>query len=122
MKIMGVVSRFYIKTIKIELHLGKSLSYSNNTIENPLVYDGYTFKWEGGRTLSSITGNSKNISYKYNSDGIRTGKTVDGVNYNYTLEGNKVVYEETTNGSNVDKILYNYGDEGLVGFVLNDTE
>lgn len=41
------------------------------------IYNNYTFKWEGGRTLSSITGNSKNISYKYNSDRIRTEKTVN---------------------------------------------
>lgn len=40
----------------------------------------------------------------------------------YTLEGSNVVYEEITNGSKVDKILYNYGDKGLVGFVLNDAE
>ncbi|GAA0776086.1 hypothetical protein GCM10008908_28850 [Clostridium subterminale] len=54
----------------------KSLAYTYDAIGNPLNYDGYTFKWEGGRTLSSITGNDKNISYKYNSDGIRTEKTV----------------------------------------------
>ncbi len=44
------------------------------------------------------------------------------MNYKYTLEGSNIVYEEITNGSNVDKILYNYGDKGLVGFVLNGTE
>ncbi|MEG1254680.1 hypothetical protein [Clostridium sp.] len=38
------------------------------------------------------------------------------------MEGNTVSYEEITNGSTVDKILYNYGDSGLVGFRLNDTE
>lgn len=50
------------------------IKYTYDAIGNPLTYDGYTFKWEGGRTLSSIAGNSKNISYKYNSDGIRTEK------------------------------------------------
>ncbi|WP_346938613.1 RHS repeat-associated core domain-containing protein [uncultured Clostridium sp.] len=105
---------------KLTSYNGKGITY--DAIGNPLTYDGYTFKWEGGRTLTSITGNSKNISYNYNSDGIRTDKTVDGVNYKYTLEGNKVVHEEVTNGSNVDKIVYNYGDSGLVGFTLNGTE
>jgi len=33
-----------------------------------------------------------------------------------------VVYEEITNGSTVDKLVYNYGDNGLVGFTLNGTE
>jgi len=105
---------------KLTSYNGKAITY--DAIGNPLTYDGYTFKWEGGRTLSSITGNSKDISYKYNSDGIRTEKTVNGVNYKYTLEGSNVVYEEITNGSAVDKIVYNYGDNGLVGFTLNGKE
>ncbi|WP_346877809.1 DUF6531 domain-containing protein, partial [Clostridium sp. UBA5712] len=95
---------------KLTSYNGKAITY--DAIGNPLTYDGYTFKWEGGRTLSSITGNSKNISYKYNSDGIRTEKTVNGVNHKYTLEGSNVVYEEITNGSKVDRIFYNYGDKG----------
>jgi len=33
-----------------------------------------------------------------------------------------VVYEEITNGSTIDKLVYNYGDSGLVGFTLNGTE
>jgi RHS repeat-associated protein len=39
-----------------------------------------------------------------------------------SIEGNNVVYEEITIGSTVDKIVYNYGDSGLVGFTLNGTE
>jgi RHS repeat-associated protein len=105
---------------KLTSYNGKAITY--DAIGNPLTYDGYTFKWEGGRTLTSITGNSKNISYKYNNDGIRTEKTVDGVNYKYILEGNSVVHEEINNGSTVDKLVYNYGDSGLVGFMLNGTE
>ncbi|WP_346848226.1 hypothetical protein [uncultured Clostridium sp.] len=105
---------------KLTSYNGKAITY--DAIGNPLTYDGYTFKWEGGRMLISITGNRKNINYNYNIDGIRTGKAVDGVNYNYTLEGNKVVYEEIINGSTIDKLVYNYGDSGLVGFTLNGTE
>jgi len=30
------------------------------------------------------------------------GKLVDGTKYDYISEGNKVAYEEITNGSNVD--------------------
>jgi RHS repeat-associated protein len=105
---------------KLTSYNGKAITY--DAIGNPLTYDGYTFKWGGGRTLTSITGNSKNINYNYNIDGIRTDKTVDGVNYKYTLEGNKVVHEQIANGSTVDKMVYNYGDSGLVGFTLNGTE
>ena len=50
------------------------------------------------------------------------GKLVDGTKYDYISEGSKVVYEEITNGSAIDKIVYNYGDSGLVDFTLNGTE
>ncbi|GAA0776051.1 RHS repeat protein [Clostridium subterminale] len=33
-----------------------------------------------------------------------------------------MVYEEITNGSTIDKLVYNYGDSGLVGFTLNGAE
>ncbi|WP_346938621.1 RHS repeat-associated core domain-containing protein [uncultured Clostridium sp.] len=33
-----------------------------------------------------------------------------------------MVYEEIINGSTIDKLVYNYGDSGLVGFTLNGTE
>jgi len=105
---------------KLTSYNGKTITY--DAIGNPTTYDGYTFRWEAGRSLKYVNGNGKNIEYKYNIDGIRTGKIVDGIKYNYTLEGNNVVYEEINNGSTTDKIIYNYGDSGLVGFTLNNTE
>ena len=49
-----------------------------------------------GRQLKSISGNGKEIRYKYNDSGIRTEKTVNGV-----------ILEE--NGT--DKIYYIYDEE-----------
>ncbi len=68
---------------KLTSYNGKAITY--DAIGNPLTYDGYTFKWEGGRMLISITGNRKNINYNYNIDGIRTGKAVDGVMHKLIL-------------------------------------
>ncbi|KOA20845.1 tRNA nuclease WapA precursor [Clostridium homopropionicum DSM 5847] len=96
---------------------GKPITY--DAIGNPLTYDGYTFTWEQGRQLQSLNGNGKNISYKYNADGIRTEKTVNGVTTKYHLAGDKVTYED--NG--VDKIYYTYdSDENLVSMNLNGVE
>jgi hypothetical protein len=68
----------------------------------------WTFTWEYGRQLPGITGNNKNITFKYNASGIRTQKIVDNdtgkVTTNYHLVGDKVTYEE--NGK--DKIYYTY--------------
>ncbi|MEG0307620.1 MAG: hypothetical protein RR636_06740 [Clostridium sp.] len=47
---------------KLTSYNGKAITY--DTIGNPLTYDGYTFGWEGGRSLRSINGNGKNISYQ----------------------------------------------------------
>ncbi|MEA4827826.1 MAG: LamG-like jellyroll fold domain-containing protein, partial [Clostridium sp.] len=62
---------------------GKEITY--DAIGNPLTYDGYTFIWEQGRQLADIKGNSKDISFKYNVDGIRTEKTINGVTTKYHL-------------------------------------
>ncbi|SHH68969.1 DNRLRE domain-containing protein [Clostridium intestinale] len=106
---------------KLTSYNGKNITY--DAIGNPLTYDGYTYTWERGRTLTKIAGNNKDISYKYDGSGIRTEKNANGVVSKYTLLGDKVVYEEVTNGSNVDKIYYTYDGSGiLVSMNLNSVE
>ena len=70
---------------------GQQITYDE--IGNPLSYLGYTFNWENVRNLASITGNGLTATYTYNSDGIRTGKTVNGTEHKYMLEGTKIVFE-----------------------------
>ncbi|WP_084133378.1 RHS repeat domain-containing protein [Clostridium grantii] len=66
-----------------------------------------------------MNGNGYTISYKYNNEGIRTEKTVNGVTTKYYLEGDKVTFE--TNGT--DSIHYTYDSNGrLVSMDLNGTE
>jgi RHS repeat-associated protein len=96
---------------------GKAITYDN--IGNTLTYDGYTFTWEAGRQLAAISGNGKNITYKYNDFGIRTEKTVNGVVCKYYLDRDKVVNE--TNGT--DNLYYTYdSSDNLVSMNLNGVE
>ena len=82
---------------------GKAITY--DAIGNPLTYDGYSYSWEWGRQLASMTGNGNTISYKYNDSGIRTQKTVNDITTNYHLVGDKVTYED--NGT--DKVKLDSG-------------
>ncbi|MEL7658356.1 MAG: RHS repeat-associated core domain-containing protein, partial [Bacillota bacterium] len=84
-----------------------------------MSYDGWTYTWENGRQLKSLSNASTSLSFKYNSGGIRTVKTANGVTTKYTVFGDKVSFETT--GS--DKIHYSYDASGnLFSMNLNGTE
>jgi RHS repeat-associated protein len=102
---------------KLTSYDGKNITYDQ--IGNPLTYDGYTYAWEQGRQLKAISGNGKNLEFKYNDAGIRTEKKYNGVVTKYHLVGDKVTYED--NGS--DKIYYTYDSSAhLVSMNLNGVE
>ena len=47
---------------------------------NPTSYLGHTLTWEKGRQLKSFAkSDGTTVSYTYNANGIRTSKTVNGV-------------------------------------------
>ena len=98
---------------------GKQITYDN--IGNVLTYDGNNYTWQNGRQLAGISNSSKNqtIKYKYNENGIRTQKVVNGTITNYYLEGSKVIYEQR--GNNI--IYYIYDQNGnIIGLKYNDTQ
>jgi len=102
---------------KLTSYDGKAITY--DAIGNPLTYDGWTYTWEAGRQLATMSKTGQNLSFKYNDSGIRTQKTVNGVTTKYYLNGDKVTLED--NGT--DKIYYSYGATGnLVSMNLNGTE
>jgi RHS repeat-associated protein len=51
---------------------GQAISYDN--AGNPTGYAGYSYSWQKGRQLASISGNGVNLTFKYNQDGLRTKK------------------------------------------------
>ncbi len=95
---------------------GKAITYDANG--NPLSFDGYNYTWQRGTQLASITGNGKNISYVYDSQGHRVQKTVDGKTTNYLYSGDLLMRQ--TDGTNTIDFQYDAGGN-LVGFLHNGT-
>ncbi|MBR4049327.1 MAG: DNRLRE domain-containing protein [Clostridia bacterium] len=93
---------------------GKAITYDANG--NPVAYDGYTYTWQRGTQLANITGNGKNISYVYDSQGHRVQKTVNGVTTNYLYSGDLLMRQ--TDGTNTIDFQYDAGGN-LVGFLYN---
>ena len=96
---------------------GQAITYDE--IGNPLQYrDGMKMTWTNGRSLKSIIKGDLNTSYKYNKDGIRTQKTVNGKTTTYAVEDYNIV-KETTDGEN---IWYMYDGKGdIVGLEIDGT-
>ncbi len=65
---------------------------------------------------------NKKYEYTYNADGLRTGKTVDGVKHEYYLSGSKILAETRESGGTKKLIKYYYDDTGIIGFNLDGTD
>ena len=85
---------------------------------NPLSYRGWTFAWEKGRQLKTASNGSDSLTFKYNASGIRTSKTVNGVEHKYILDGAKILRE--TYGTVKLDFLYD-NEDGICGLKHNNT-
>ena len=84
---------------------GNSISY--DAIGNPTsYYNGtrWTMTWTGGRNLTTAAAGGNSLSFAYNANGLRTSKTVNGVNYQYYYAGGKLM--RMTWGSNTIDFFY----------------
>ena len=74
---------------------GESITYDEGG--NPLNYMGATLTWEKGRQLKSYSKDNLNITYKYNTDGLRTEKNVNNngstTTYKYTWDGSNLTHQ-----------------------------
>lgn len=89
----------------------RGVSFTYDEIGNPLTYYNginYSFSWENARQLATLTKGSYNLSFEYNNEGIRTSKTVNGVEHIYHLSNSLIMSEEW--GTNL--ILYLYDADG----------
>ena len=86
---------------------GQNITYDE--IGNPLTYrDGMSMTWKNGRQLATLTNGDTSISYGYDSDSVRTTKTVNGVKYTYAYLNGQLLYE--TRGD--AKFYYSYDANG----------
>ncbi len=95
---------------------GSSFTYDTNG--NPLSYKGNTLSWQDGKNLAAVAfAGGGTASYVYDCNGIRTSKTVDGIQHKYyTKEG--VLLAESFSGKVLEFI---YDEQSLpIGLVLNE--
>jgi hypothetical protein len=68
--------------------------------------------WIDGRKLNSYTDGNLSITYKYNIDGIRTEKTVNGITNKDILEGTNLLFNSNSYIGYVysffERLDYNY--------------
>ena len=97
---------------------GDTITYDESG--NPLSYrDGITFTWQNGRQLSSLQTAENSVSYKYDSDGMRTQKDVDGTKTYYYYDSDKNLIALTKGN---DTLLFYYDSDGNVtSFKYGDT-
>lgn len=97
---------------------GSNISYDANG--NPLTYrDGMSFEWENGRILKKINTSDKSVQMSYDSNGMRTQKTVDGVKTNYYYDSNKNLIALVKGN---DTLLFYYDSDGsATSFSYNGT-
>ncbi len=77
---------------KLTSYNGETITYDK--IGNPLSYrDGIKMTWLNGRKLTTLKKGSNSISYKYDSNGVRTSKKVNGVEYTYEYLCGQLMHE-----------------------------
>ena len=84
---------------------GQSIAYDG--IGNPGTWNGNALTWQGRRLMSYGSN-----TYTYNADGIRTSKTVNGVEHIYHLSGTQILDEEWIDGNTRHLMVYVYDASG----------
>ena len=92
---------------------GKSITY--DAIGNPLSDGTWTYTWQHGRQLASMSKSGSSITYGYNADGKRISKTVNGTTYNYAYLGDALT--DLSWGSN--RMHFTYDSLGPASVTYN---
>ena len=92
---------------------GKSITY--DAIGNPLSDGTWTYAWQHGRQLASMSKSGSSITYGYNADGKRISKTVNGTTYNYPYLGDTLT--DLSWGSN--RMHFTYDSTGPASVTYN---
>ena len=93
---------------------GQTISYDQ--IGNPTTYRGATTTWFG-RQMQSYSKGSTDITYSYDSDGLRTKKIVNGIEYDYYYVDGQLMYEKK---GNEYELFYRYDTDGRLCLVVKN--
>ena len=99
---------------KLTSYDGQSITY--DAIGNPTNYMGATIDWFGRQMQSYSKGNTS-ITYKYDSDGLRTQKVVNGIQYDYYYVDGQLRYEKK---GDEYEIIYRYNNDGTLASVTRN--
>ena len=84
---------------------GKTITSDN--IGNPESDGTWTYTWEHGRELASMSNGSTTWNFTYDANGMRTSRTNGSTTYSYVYNGSQLT--QMTVGSNTLRIGYPYG-------------
>ena len=93
-----------------------ALTYDANG--NLTSYGGLAYSWSHGKQLESVSDGNSRYTYKYDSDGIRASKTVNGVTTNFDTFNGRILAQY--DGSN--NLYFQYYNDAPIGFILNDVQ
>lgn len=85
---------------------------------NLISYADTDYSWDQANRLNKIKRNENTYTYTYNSDGIRTSKTINGEKTSYDIV-NGIVRAQY---DNENKLYFQYNNGTPIGFVLNNTQ
>ena len=91
---------------KLTAYNGKAITC--DAIGNPLTDGTWTYQWQAGRQLKQMTKSGTTIQFKYDHNGLRVGKVVNGTETKYMLHGKLVTH--LTVGS--DNLHFFYDAQG----------
>ena len=117
----GSINFVYDNVIKDRLVSvnGLAISYDSSNPLNPTKYGSKWFTFEG-RRLTRLTLTSGYYDYKYNDQGLRIQKKdYRGITWDYTYDGDKLIYESSPYG----KLNFLYDENNMLyGFIKDNTE
>ena len=89
---------------------------------NPTSYRGASLNWFRGRMLKSCTlPGGTNLTYAYDSNGIRVSKTINGASHTYYTEGSRIIAERFYTQNMYTTFAYLYDASGITGLRANNT-
>ena len=95
---------------------GKFITYDG--IGNPTSYDGWTYTWEHGRELASMSKGTTTWTYTYDANGMRTSRSNGTTTYTYVYNGGLLM--QMSDGANV--LYFTYDTDGHpLAVTLNGT-